>query len=659
MKKNDRLLTVAFESGRLSYSSLEVDLHNSGINQALSISAARGHLLYHFSMQDLFWHEGKAFARASVLALPDSWYSDPLECYILLKEIDERPVDLTDIDLCFFRADDVRHSGTPNLDIIRTIEDHGILLENVAATLSTNDKYEIVRRVPQVPQPVTYAADTLDEAMEALGKLPDRMGFFVLKDRYGYGCGHSVHRIEFSDPELKEVIKMYLSNYEQIILQEYCPEIMEGDIVVTFFDGENLGSMRRVAAPDEWKTNYSLGATHLPHTLTPEQEEIARTVQSSFPESRLLSVDLLESGKVLEVNAYPGGKGLLDLYGITLYSMVMDRLERELLGIPEEALAAPVTYFTTAAERWEDINYHYQGHQEAVEVYDVFTDEKYTLPTKDLIVFRPHNPDFILSIPHSGVLIPTQYKDNFALDSKTIVEIDLFSDILFEALGGLQVISRLAPFFVNMNRNSEGIESKDVPRHLTDPPTEYYSVENELLLQKEYKPFEEERVMEYYGLYHGILRSLIESLKRERGYALLIDGHSMTSVSLGRVHDEGQERDNIVVGTLEDTSAHPEIIDAFVTTLRQGVKHYGLGLTVTKNEPYAGGFITRIHSDPDNDVHAIQVEVTMDSYMYEALEKDKVKRFALKQSRLQIIQDILRRATIAACDAARRIYSHQ
>ncbi len=657
MDKNEQVLTIAFESGQLSYTSLEVDLYNTGLNQILSVTAARGHTLYHFSMEDLYLQKDKPHARASVLDLPENWYSDPLECYRLLKKIDERPVDLSNVDLCFFRADDVRNSDTPNLDLIRTIEEQGILMESVNATLSTNDKYEIIVRCPGLPRPLTYAAGNLDEANKALSKLPNNNGFFVLKDRYGYGCGHGVHRIGFEDPELTEVINMYLNLYDHIILQEFCPEVEKGDIVVTFFDGELIGSMLREAAPGEWKTNFSLGANQLPHNLSPEQERIARAAQKAFPEGRLLSVDMLQSGKVLEVNAFPGGQGLLELYGISLSNMVLDRLESELLGKSKAPSAMVQTITTQPAHQWDDIYAHYEGHAEEIEVIDVFSEEKYALATRDLIEFRPQNPDFILSIPHSGVLIPAKYKGHFELNAKSLLEIDLFSDILFEALGGLQVISRLAPFFVDLNRSRNGSESKHLPNHLVNTPTEYYSIKDELVLQKEYSPTQEENILEYYDLYHDILAALIEKLKKERGYALLIDAHSMTSVGLGRVHDKGEERDNIVVGTLDDTSAHPEIISAFVNTLKQGIKPYGLGLTIAKNDPYAGGFITRMHSDPENDVHAIQIEVTMDTYMYEAIETDKEKRYALKQSRLRIAQDFLRKATLAASETARRIYS--
>jgi hypothetical protein len=50
-------LIIAFESERLTYSNFDVDLYNTGITQILSVAAARGHEIYHFSMADLYLHE--------------------------------------------------------------------------------------------------------------------------------------------------------------------------------------------------------------------------------------------------------------------------------------------------------------------------------------------------------------------------------------------------------------------------------------------------------------------------------------------------------------------------------------------------------------------------------------------------------------------------
>ncbi|MBA2262456.1 MAG: hypothetical protein H0W03_07300 [Solirubrobacterales bacterium] len=52
------LLTIGFESARVTSSDYEVDLTNSGINQILSVAAVRGHRLLHFSMADLHDRDG-------------------------------------------------------------------------------------------------------------------------------------------------------------------------------------------------------------------------------------------------------------------------------------------------------------------------------------------------------------------------------------------------------------------------------------------------------------------------------------------------------------------------------------------------------------------------------------------------------------------------
>ena len=654
-----KVLNVAFESERLSYSEQEVDLYNSGINQILSVAASRGHSLYHFSMADLFVHEGGPYVRASILSLPEGWEGDPLEAHQDLKKEDERPVPLSDIDLCFARGDDIRHTGTPNLDLLRDLEKNAVLIESIEATLSTCDKYEMVRRVPNLPMPVTFAASTLEDAMKAIKELPPGSGHFVLKDRYGYGCGEQVHLLEFEDPELEALITMYLSSYNYILLQEFCPEVKDGDLVVTFFDQELLAPLHRVAGWGEWKTNFCKGGNQRYFTLTSEQESIARTVINAFPECRFASVDMLPSGKVLEINAFPGGKGLLEIYGISVGNIIMDRMEKEILGRPLRPSPSYDYALSPHMGAREDIKKLYEKFAPSVEVFDVFTGESHDIQVRNLVQFWPRNPDFILSIPHSGVLVPTRYADQLDISRECLLEIDMYSDILYGGLEGMQIICGLAPFFLDLNREREGSQEPGLPRHLTNPATEYYSIENKSLLKRPYSKDQKEQILEYYDLYHGILERLILAMKEYKGYALVLDGHTMSSVGLGRVHDEGRERKDFVVGTLNDFSAHPEIINAFVESLKAGTETHQLGLTLEKNEPYSGGFITRKYADPQNDVHVVQLEVTMDTYMYEPVEESRLKRYGIKQLRVRIVQDILRHALQAAINTAERIYSAQ
>lgn len=324
---------MAFESGRLAYNGHPVDLHNSGVNQLVSLAAARGHSLCHFRMADLYRHRGKAMVRATWLALAPDWAGDPLDAWRHVHPAGTENLELGAIELYFVRGDDIRRADTPNLEILREAEGAAIVFESVDATLATCDKYELVARCPDVRQPVTYVASELDEALDAIGHVVAHEGWFVLKDRYGYG-GAQVHRLRLDTPDIEHIVHDFLRVYGEVLVQEYRPEVDAGDLVVTFFDDELVGAMRRLPAEGEWKTNASLGAEQVRHELTLEQADAAWAVRRAFADCRLASVDLLTSGRVLEINAFPGADGLLETHGIVLGERVLDRLEAELARGP-------------------------------------------------------------------------------------------------------------------------------------------------------------------------------------------------------------------------------------------------------------------------------------------------------------------------------------
>jgi N-formylglutamate deformylase len=253
----------------------------------------------------------------------------------------------------------------------------------------------------------------------------------------------------------------------------------------------------------------------------------------------------------------------------------------------------------------------------------------------------------VVSVPHAGTLVPTRFADRFPRGDHTLVEIDLFSHLLYEQLPGTQVVCRVAPFFLDMNRGRAGADEPHIPRHLHNPPHEYYTVDDELILARPYTDQEVDDVLSLYDLYHDLLGLLIHECRKAHGQVLFVDGHSMTSVGLGRVYDEGQPRANVVVGTLGGSSADDAIIEAFVGALPEGFAPYGLGISVAENVPYSGGFIIRKHHDPASDVHALQIEVTMDTYMYES-DTEPVRRYTIKQHRLDIVRRVLRDAVARA-----------
>jgi N-formylglutamate amidohydrolase len=116
------------------------------------------------------------------------------------------------------------------------------------------------------------------------------------------------------------------------------------------------------------------------------------------------------------------------------------------------------------------------------------------------------------------------------------------------------------------------------------------------------------RIEGLYKPYHRTLRGLIQRTARQFGHAVLIDCHSMPSSSLGR--DEDAKAD-FVLGDRFGTSCAPLLIGSFETHLR------ARGFKVTRNKPYAGGFITEHYGEPNVGRHALQIEINRALYMNE------------------------------------------
>jgi N-formylglutamate amidohydrolase len=116
-----------------------------------------------------------------------------------------------------------------------------------------------------------------------------------------------------------------------------------------------------------------------------------------------------------------------------------------------------------------------------------------------------------------------------------------------------------------------------------------------------------QRIESLYKPYHRALRKLVTKAHRDFGAAILIDCHSMPSAT-GR---DDRPRADIVLGDRYGTSCVTAIMDVVEATLR------GQGYVVSRNKPYAGGFITEHYGNPSAGLHAVQLEINRALYMDE------------------------------------------
>jgi N-formylglutamate deformylase len=117
----------------------------------------------------------------------------------------------------------------------------------------------------------------------------------------------------------------------------------------------------------------------------------------------------------------------------------------------------------------------------------------------------------------------------------------------------------------------------------------------------------EARVRDCWQPYHAALAALIEETRAQFGCCLLLDCHSMPTHPA-----HGTQPADFVLGDAHGTSCAPRatrlVEEALVT----------LGYQVRRNDPYAGGYVTRHYGAPRDGVHALQVEIARRLYMDEA-----------------------------------------
>ncbi len=120
-----------------------------------------------------------------------------------------------------------------------------------------------------------------------------------------------------------------------------------------------------------------------------------------------------------------------------------------------------------------------------------------------------------------------------------------------------------------------------------------------------------DRIQTHYFPYHEALKNLVKSTRDRFGGCLLIDCHSMPSVGGPMDSDPGLRRVDMVLGDRFATSCAPSITDFVERTL------VGMGYSVRRNLPYAGGYTTAHYGRPREGVHALQIELNRALYMDE------------------------------------------
>jgi len=245
----------------------------------------------------------------------------------------------------------------------------------------------------------------------------------------------------------------------------------------------------------------------------------------------------------------------------------------------------------------------------------------------------------VVDVPHAGEWIPDEALEEMVVGDKVLRrDLDLYVDRFWRhapKCGATMVVSKVSRYVVDLNRAAddvspeavEGGVRKDRPGYYLDRGVVWRTTTGGTPVMDE--PLDpaafESRLERFYHPYHEALSDEIERVERQFGYCILIDGHSMPSQGRQGHSDPGRRRADIVPGDIDGESCARIVRWTVVQHFRDE------GFSVKPNDPYKGGWITRHYGEPDDDVHAVQIEVNRDLYMDE--ESFAIKADGLEQLR--------------------------
>lgn len=264
----------------------------------------------------------------------------------------------------------------------------------------------------------------------------------------------------------------------------------------------------------------------------------------------------------------------------------------------------------------------------------------------------------VFSSPHSGCFYPAGFVAASRLDPVMLRRSeDAFVDELYgeaPSCGAALLKARFPRAFVDPNREPYELDpgmfasalpswvNRSSPRVGAGLGTIARVVANGAEIYRGKLDFAEAEawIEQLYRPYHNALGALLDESVAQFGRVLLIDCHSMPAVGGPMDRDPGKRRVDFVLGDAHGASCSRAVIDWAESCLR------AMGYSVARNDPFAGGFITRHYGRPATDRHALQIEVNRRLYM----DEDRIARNA---NFPRLAADLARFVRTAAAEARR------
>ena len=253
----------------------------------------KNHELFYMTPDSLYINSGISYAASSKVEVKN----DPLGWFELEEE---KLIKLSQLDAILMRQDPPFNSNyIYNTYVLEMAYREGVSIFNNPRSLRDCNEKVFATEFPQcctkhlVTSHKKLLTDFVEEHNDTVIKPLDGMG------------GASIFRLKKNDPNLNVILETITLHFTQkVMIQEYIPEIAEGDKRVLIINGEPMSAaIARIPAQGELRGNLAAGASAVAKSLSDRDMWICREVGPSLVEKGLLLVGLDIIGDYLtEIN---------------------------------------------------------------------------------------------------------------------------------------------------------------------------------------------------------------------------------------------------------------------------------------------------------------------------------------------------------------------
>ena len=261
---------------------------------AMMIEAqSKGHEIFYITPNALFIDSGIAFASSAKIEVkdnPSDWFS--------LEE--EKIIKLSELNSILMRQDPPFNSDyIYNTYVLEMASREGVnIFNNPRSLRDCNEKVY----ASEFPQCCTKHLVTSNKLL--LSQFVEEYKDTVIKPLDGMG-GTSIFRLKKNEPNLNVILETITHHFTQkVMIQEYIPQISEGDKRILVINGEPMGAaIARIPAEGELRGNLAAGASAVAKSLSERDIWICKEVGPSLVKKGLLLVGLDIIGDYLtEIN---------------------------------------------------------------------------------------------------------------------------------------------------------------------------------------------------------------------------------------------------------------------------------------------------------------------------------------------------------------------